>query len=107
MDLDDAKKLMEVLNEIKSRENWSFTRLAWEAFNEFALRHGRGNPVIKITNYIDENEESPMKVMCSYIGGALSDGKIFCKLVPGGVWKSGLKCYTCQHNRLRKKEQEK
>jgi hypothetical protein len=83
-----------------------------QALKEFNIRHGRGNPQLKIAHYI-EVEPSPNNVFCHYLHGRDHDGKVFCsnpKVVKNpvvygnidGEWVNGVTCYSCKFNKLRR-----
>jgi hypothetical protein len=91
------------------------SELIIQALKEFNIRHGRGNPQLKIAHYI-EVEPSPNNVFCLYLRGRNHDGKVFCSnskvvkkpVVHGnidGEWLNGVACYGCRFNKLRKKKE--
>jgi len=47
-------------------------------------------------------EPQPMRVLCVYCQGALTDGRIFRQRK--GMWVPGVSCYSCKFNRLRKQK---
>lgn len=75
---------------------------------EFVVRygemHGRGNPQLLMETFVDPSAPGPMKVVCSQIRGARSDGHILCEepLPSGLLWKQGYRCYSCKKNQWRK-----
>ncbi|HEX9261568.1 MAG TPA: hypothetical protein VF893_03485, partial [Candidatus Bathyarchaeia archaeon] len=71
-----------------------------KAIEEYVENHEEGNPQLKLTPYVDEKAASPVLVLCNFLDGAGSNGKIHCR--HSGMWMKGLRCYPCQHNRLRK-----
>ncbi len=88
--------------EISRRETGSrgFSETILKALEEYNRKHEAGNPQHKLTPYIDETAESPTRVLCFDLDGALSDGRLHCKRA--GMWIQGIRCYSCKHNRLRK-----
>jgi hypothetical protein len=69
-----------------------------QAYNQ---QHRAGNPQLLISNYIKMQERSPIRVLCLYCQGALTDGRVFCQR-KGGMWISSIQCYSCKYNQLRK-----
>jgi len=51
-----------------------------------------------MTYYVKPEEPQPMRVLCLYCQGALTDGRIFCQRK--GMWIPGVSCYSCEFNRL-------
>jgi len=88
--------------EIARREAGSrgFSEVLIKAMEEYNKRHSIGNPQLLITHYAKPEEPQPMRVLCIYCQGALTDGSIFCQRK--GMWIPGVTCYSCKHNRLRK-----
>jgi hypothetical protein len=78
-----------------------FSEVIIKAIEEYIKNHEQGNPQLKLTPYIDENATSPVLVLCNYMDGAGSNGKIHCR--KSGIWIKGLRCYPCKHNRLNNK----
>ena len=96
---------VEIINkfsEIVRREAGSrgFSEVAIKAIEEYVKNHEEGNPQLKLTPYLDENAPSPAYVLCLYIDGVTSSGKIHCR--KAGMWIKGLRCYPCKNNQLRK-----
>jgi hypothetical protein len=96
---------IDVLNkfcEIVHREAGSrgFSEVTLKAIEEYVKNHEEGNPQLKLTTYIDEKAPSPTHVLCLYIDGVTSSGKVHCR--QAGMWIKGLRCYPCKNNRLRK-----
>ncbi len=77
-----------------------FSEVVVKAIEEYVENHEEGNPQLKLTPYVDEKAASPVRVLCTFIDGAGSNGKIHCRR--NDSWIKGLRCYPCQHNRLRK-----
>jgi hypothetical protein len=75
-------------------------------FEDFAKHyvqaHSAGNPQLSISAYVKPEEPQPMRVLCLFIDGAMSDGRVHCKRA--GRWVPGVSCYSCEKNLLRKKE---
>jgi len=78
-----------------------FSQVLIKAMQEYNRRHGIGNPQLLITHYVKPEEPQPLRVLCIYCQGALTDGRVFCQRK--GMWIPGVSCYSCKHNRLRKK----
>ena len=74
------------------------------AMAEYNKHHSFGNPQLLITNYSLPESPQPLKVLCNMINGALSEGKVFCR--KAGMWIPGVRCYSCQNNKLRKAEKK-
>jgi len=96
---------VEVLNkfcEVARREAGTrgFSEIIIKAMQEYARNHEEGNPQLKLTPYVDGKAASPVFVLCSFLDGAGSNGKIHCR--KNSMWIKGLRCYPCNHNRLRK-----
>lgn len=68
-----------------------------QAYNQ---QHREGNPQLTLKPYIDIQAPSPLRVLCLYCDGAMSDGRVFCQRK--GMWIPGIQCYSCKHNRLRR-----
>lgn len=94
--------ILEQFKQIAKREEGSrsFSQVLLKALQEYNKRHEAGNPQHKLTPYIDENAESPTRVLCHDLDGALQDGRLHCKRA--GLWIQGIRCFSCKHNRLRK-----
>jgi len=97
--------ILEEFREIAKREAGSrgFSQVLIKAMAEYNKRHRIGNPQLLITNYVKSEEPTPMRVLCLYCQGALSNGEVFCQ--KAGMWVKGIRCYSCKHNRLRKKHE--
>lgn len=91
--------------EIARREAGSrgFSEVLIKAMEEYNKRHGVGNPQMLMSYYVKPEAPQPMRVLCLYCQGALTDGRIFCQRK--GMWIPGVSCYSCQHNRLRKRSE--
>jgi len=90
--------------EIARREARSrgFSEVLIKAMEEYNKRHRIGNPQLLITHYAKPEEPQPMRVLCIYCQGALTDGCVFCQ--KKGMWIPGVSCYSCKFNRLRKQK---
>jgi hypothetical protein len=77
-----------------------FSEVLIKAMEEYNKRHRVGNPQLLITHYAKPEEPQPMRVLCLYCQGALTDGRIFCQRK--GMWIPGVSCYSCEFNRLRR-----
>ncbi|MEM2567388.1 MAG: hypothetical protein QXH20_02810 [Candidatus Bathyarchaeia archaeon] len=102
----DKLSIYQAFCEIAKREGGprAFSEVLLKAMEEYNKRHGVGNPQLLITHYVKPDEPQPMRVLCVYCNGALTDGRIFCQL-KGGVWIPGVTCYSCKYNRLRKRQE--
>ena len=79
-----------------------FSRTAINAFSEYNKHHSVGNPQLLITHYAKPESPQPLRVLCTYCQGALTDGRVFCE--KKGMWIPGVSCYSCKNNRLRKQK---
>ena len=95
------KDLWEKFRELAKLEGLSASKLAERALIEYARAHARGNPQLKMTYYVNPEEPQPMRVLCLYCQGALTDGRIFCQRK--GMWIPGVSCYSCEFNRLKRR----
>jgi hypothetical protein len=95
--------ILEQFRQIAKREAGSrgFSQVLIKAMEEYNKRHGIGNPQLLITHYVKPNGPQPLRVLCIYCQGALIDGRVFCQRK--GMWIPGVSCYSCKHNRLRKR----
>ena len=93
-----------------------FSSMIQELIINHVKAHERGNAQLKLLNYVDPDAPSPHHVLCFSCKGVTREGKIFCtnpKIVKSyemtvekrlrGKWISGIQCYSCKFNRLRKK----
>ena len=71
-----------------------------KAIEEYNKNHEEGNPQLKLTQCIDERAQSPVFVLCLFLDGVASNGKINCR--KAGMGLKGIRRYTCENNRLRK-----
>jgi len=99
--------ILETFQKITKREAGArgFSRvLVKGAMAEYNKHHSFGNPQLLITNYFKPESPQPIRVLCSLIGGALSEGKVFCRKAE--MWIPGIRCYSCEKNKLRKTEKK-
>ena len=96
--------ILEQFRQIAKREAGprGFSQVLIKAMQEYNKRHGIGNPQLLITHYAKPEEPQPLRVLCIYCQGALTDGRVFCQKA-GGMWVPGVKCYSCKNNQLRRK----
>jgi hypothetical protein len=96
--------IFEEFKRIAKREAGSMgtSRILIKAMGEYNKRHSVGNPQLLITHYAKPEDPQPLRVLCPYCQGALTEGKVFCQRK--GMWVPGITCYSCKNNRLRKKQ---
>jgi hypothetical protein len=96
--------ILEQFRQIAKREAGprGFSQVLVKAMQEYNKRHSIGNPQLLITHYAKPEEPQPMRVLCIYCQGALTDGLVFCQRK--GMWIPGVSCYSCKFNRLRKQK---
>lgn len=96
--------IFEEFKRIAKREAGSMgtSRILIKAMGEYNKRHSVGNPQLLITHYAKPEDPQPLRVLCLYCQGALTDGQVFCQRK--GMWIPGVSCYSCKNNRLRKKQ---
>jgi hypothetical protein len=96
------KVVWEKFKELAKLEGLSASKLGEKALIEYAQKHLKGNPQLLLTHYVKapEEEPQPIRVLCAYCQGALTEGKVYC--VKKGVWIPSVSCYSCKFNRLRK-----
>jgi hypothetical protein len=96
--------IFEEFKRIAKREAGSMgtSRILIKAMGEYNKRHSVGNPQLLITHYAKPEDPQPLRVLCLYCQGALTDGQVFCQRK--GMWVPGITCYSCKNNRLRKKQ---
>jgi len=96
---DDFEITLKELKEILKREGKSFSEWIRENAETYVNMHRRGNPQLLITHYAKPEEPQPMRVLCIYCQGALTDGRVFCQ--KRSMWVPGVSCYSCRFNQLR------
>ncbi len=94
------KSLHAKFKEICEREGSNMSRKLEAFIQQYNQTHSNGNPQLTISAYAKPEEPQPMRVLCLFIDGALSDGKIHCRRA--GQWVPGVSCYSCEKNQLRK-----
>jgi len=94
--------ILTTFKEIAKREVGSrgFSEVLIKAMKDYNQRHSLGNPQLLMSHYIKPEEPQPMRVLCLYCQGALTEGKVFCQ--KKGMWIPSIQCYSCKNNRLRK-----
>jgi hypothetical protein len=95
--------ILEEFRQIAKREAGprGFSQVLIKAMEEYNKRHGIGNPQLLITHYVKPEGPQPLRVLCIYCQGALTDGRIFCQ--KKSMWVPGVSCYSCKFNRVRKR----
>ena len=94
--------ILTTFKEIAKREVGSrgFSEVLIKAMKDYNQRHSLGNPQLLMSHYVKPEEPQPMRVLCLYCQGALTEGKVFCQ--KKGLWIPSVQCYSCKDNRLRK-----
>lgn len=69
---------------------------------QYIQTHLPGNPQLTISVYAKPEEPQPMRVLCIFIDGAMTDGRVHCRRA--GMWIPGVQCYSCDKNQLRRKK---
>lgn len=82
------------------REGTNVSLKLEDFMNRYNMAHTPGNPQLTIANYVKPDEPQPMRVLCLYIKGAMTDGRVFCRT--SDMWIPGIRCYSCPKNMLRK-----
>jgi len=90
--------------EIAKREAGSrgFSEVLLKAMKEYNQKHDLGNPQLTLLPYAKPDAPSPSRVLCAFLNGATTEGRVHCTLT-GGSWIQAINCYGCRHNQLRKK----
>ena len=95
------KAIWDKFKELAKLENLSASKLAEKLVLDYLNAHSRGNPQLKLTFYMPKLEEpQPIRVLCVWCDGALSEGKVFCQ--KRGLWIPSVTCYSCKENRLKR-----
>jgi hypothetical protein len=81
-----------------------FSQVLIKAMGEYNRRHSVGNPQLLITHYAKPEEPQPLRVLCLYCQGALTEGKVFCQRA--AMWLPSVKCYSCEKNRLKRADKK-
>lgn len=112
--------ILEDFEKVSSQESGKrgFSETVVKAIKEYVIRHGRGNNQLLMSNYVT-NEPTPSAHLCHYGKGNTNDGQVFCSnpqmvkvyemvIFHGikGLWISGITCYSCMYNKMRKKEEK-
>lgn len=96
------KAVFKAFKEISIREGAEMNLKVEKFMQQYNLAHGNGNPQLRISTYAKPDEPSPLRVLCDFLNGALSDGMVHCRR--RGLWVKGLNCYSCEKNSLRKQK---
>lgn len=96
------KQTLQTFKEICQREGESMSGKLEALMQQYNQSHSPGNPQLTMTSYVKPEEPQPMRVQCAYIGGAIADGRVYCRRA--GMWLAGVKCYSCERNSLRKQK---
>jgi len=94
---EDWKSFLKICN----REGVNASIKLNEFIKFYIQQHSNGNPQLLMTHYVKPEESVPMRVLCLYCQGAISGGEVYCQRL--GMWVKGIRCYSCKHNRLKKK----
>ena len=94
------RKILVKFKENCKREGESMSGKVEAFMFHYNQAHSNGNPQQKISVYANPEEPQPMRVLCLFLNGALSNGKIHCRRA--GMWIPGVRCYSCEENSLRK-----
>ena len=97
-----AKATLKKFKEICKREGVKVSRKIEDFMLHYVQTHSNGNPQLTIIAYAKPESPQPMRVLCLYLDGAVSDGKVHCKRA--GMWIPGVRCYSCEKNTLRKQK---
>jgi len=100
-----TEETLHLLEDLKTRakiDGLTASKLIHFALEEYMERHPVPNPQLLMAYYVKPEERQPLRVLCSYCQGALSDGRVFCQ--NKGMWIPGVSCYSCKGNRLRKQK---
>ena len=95
------KTVHDTFKQICKREGEAMSVKIEKYIRQYNQAHSAGNPQLKISVYAKPEESQPMRVLCLFVDGALSDGRVHCR--KAGMWLAGVRCYSCDLNRLRKK----
>jgi hypothetical protein len=99
------KEFWEKWKELAKTEKLSASKLGEKAIIEYTRRHPVPNPQLLMSYYVKPEEPQPMRVLCIYCQGALTEGKVFCQKL--SMWVPGVRCYGCKYNKLKKGEKLK
>jgi hypothetical protein len=113
--------ILEKFRQIARREKGhrGFSLKLQEMIIKEVEEHWRGNEQLLMDHYVKPDAPNPNHSLCNYQRGHKRDGKVFCtnpSVVPihemivdrgiEGMWIPGVSCYSCNHNKLRKKPEE-
>jgi hypothetical protein len=96
------KEVIKTFKEICKREGTNMSSKTEDFWKQYNQAHKPGNPQLKMSNYVANNEPQPMRVLCVFIDGAVTDGRVHCRRA--GQWIPGVQCYSCEKNQLRKRK---
>jgi len=96
----DKRQTVKQLREILKREGKTLSKFFLEYAQRYCEQHRSGNPQLLMSHYVKPGEPQPLRVLCLYIGGALTNGDVYCRKV--GMWIKSIRCYSCKYNQLRK-----
>ena len=103
-------QLWEDFKRVAKTEGLTLSHLGEKAVIEYVHRHQLGNPQLPLTPYMDPLAPNPVRVLCyTHLAGVTNEGKVYCRKAGqssrtgGGAWISGICCYSCKENQLRKK----
>ncbi len=96
-----AKATLKKFKEICKREGVAMSNKIEAFMLHYVQAHSNGNPQLTISAYAKPEEPQPMRVLCLHLDGAVTEGQVHCK--KAGMWVPGIRCYSCDKNRLRKK----
>jgi hypothetical protein len=96
-----SRPVLDGFKEICKRERSNVSQKLEKLMLNYNMAHQNGNPQLKISTYAKPSEPNPMRVLCSFINGALSEGKVNCRRA--GMWVPGIRCYSCDKNQLRRR----
>lgn len=96
------KTIRKEFKEICKREGEAMSVKIEKFMQHYNQAHMLGNPQLTISVYAKPDEPQPMRVLCLFIDGAMTDGKVHCRRA--GMWIPGVQCYSCDKNQLRKQK---
>ncbi len=94
------KQTLKDFKKICRREGQSMSGKLEGFMQRYVQSHKPGNPQLTMTSYVKPEEPQPMRALCNFLNGALSDGRVHCRRA--GMWVPGVRCYSCERNMLRK-----
>jgi hypothetical protein len=97
-----AKATVKTFKEICKREGVKMSNKLEDFMQHYNQLHSAGNPQLTISVYAKPEEQQPMRVLCLFIDGAISNGQVHCRRA--SAWIAGVKCYSCEKNLLRKQK---